>query len=182
MFFHYLCIMKKTLTILFIFLVSFTYSQTYTRCDSVDSIAMNYLNMYRAHYKLCKLTTDTITFKSNCVDWTKDAITHITILKHTHKGFAEVCFGGPSIFENLRKPSNFTIFVKNTINKEISELTDIDIVIMTSLYSWENSPKHKEILTDKTNTKAYFSMTYYVKSYTKSKDIFYSVNSIIELK
>ena len=182
--------MKKTLTILFSFLVSLIYAQTYTRSDSVNSIAMNYLNMYRAYYKLSGVKTN-MTFKDSCVAWSTRTAEPIStkngkkdskwIIRHTKSRVAEVITGTPINIENLSDTTKFAKFVKVITKKNLSKLSEVDMVIMESLYSWENSASHKEILTDPSYTKAYFEVYYKIIKVDKN-DVWYAFFSIIELK
>lgn len=169
-------IMKKVILIGFIVVISqLGYSQTgFIHSDSVDRVALNYLNMYRAYYNLPKVLLDT-TLKNTCTEWA-EVVADSCHIKVGHSKptlpYGELVVGSAICGNKINDTtSNFALFVKNITGKKIINLTGTDIVILETLFSWENSPNHKKWLTNKNVKKVYYSIYYKVN---RPKELIYA--------
>jgi len=140
---------------------------TFVRSDSVDMVALGWLNKYRAYYK-CKPVKMSDKRKTDAVRMSKtisdsvNPLGHCPTLKHTTEFCAEVLTVATFSNVALDQTTKLTTFIKTIFKKDLMEITGVDLVILTTLFNWENSPSHKKIITNPKYTYAYFSLHYQV--------------------
>ena len=139
---------------------------TYVQSDSVDKVALKWFNVYREYNKLPKVSMDLsrqVDAKRMTMKYSDSASKPNFIFQHTTdrkcKGEVAIPAGGVSVKMN-DSLNDFTKFVKTVFNRKLSDLTTLDIMVMKALFTWENSPKHKDIITKKDNVKCYFSLSF----------------------
>jgi hypothetical protein len=166
--------MKKSFLIGLVLLVNISgYSQTqFNHSDSVDQVALNYFNMYRAYHNLPNVVLDE-SLKSTCISWAKTTSDSCGVKVGHSKStlpYGELVTG--ALFQSCSisdTVSKFALFVKVITNKKIKELTGVDVVILQTLYSWDQSSGHKVWMVNKNVKKIYYALYYMVNRPTLLK-------------
>jgi hypothetical protein len=132
------------------------------------------------------------TYKRSCVTWAKNTsdsvVNYRVTLKHTktYGRYSEVITGGGFGCNLNDSVSKFSVFVKKVCGKSLKGLSNVELLALASLYSWDQSKLHNEILNNPTQVKGYFSSYFQFnersnKNNTRSYFSF-SFVSIVQLK
>lgn len=151
---------------------------TYVQSDSIDVVALKWLNVYRAYHKVNPVTLDP-NRKTNAKVMSKNLSDSLATLKpftmrHTKEFCAEVlCVNTLTYYVPNSCPTNLTQFIITVFKQDIKKLTIIDMVIINAIYQWDQSTKgHKEIILNKKLKTGYFSMSYFVTDTSSVTDTY----------
>lgn len=141
---------------------------TYVQSDSVDVVALKWLNVYRAYHKVNPVTLDP-NRKTNAKVMSKNLSDSLATLKpftmrHTKEFCAEVlCIQSTQCYKIDSWVTSLITFTDVVFNKNFKDLTVIDKIIINAIYQWDQSTKgHKEIILDKNLKSGYFSISYFL--------------------
>lgn len=140
---------------------------TYTQSDSVDIVALKWLNVYRAYHKVAPITLDP-NRKTNAKVMSKKVADDVatlepSVMRHTTDLCAEVLCGNSSVYYKPNScPIDLPQFITTVFKQEFKNLTNIDMATISAIYQWDQSPKHKSIILDKNFKTGYFSLSYFV--------------------
>lgn len=146
--------MKNLVTYLSLFFSLMTYAKQVDSTLLVDKLSFEYINMYREYHGVSKVKWSDENYKisvshtNKLIEYNKKDATTVTLFHSKTKTF-ENCMSSGWDGENPTtgfKNSPFYDFVKTYFNKNKEDLTKEDYLALLPIWSWHNSPKHKENL------------------------------------
>jgi hypothetical protein len=151
--------MKKLFTYLFLIFSITTFAKK--KVDStllIDKLSFDYINMYREYHGVAKVKWSDENYKisvshtNKLIEYNKKDAKSTTLFHSKSKTFENCMSMGWNGKDAGFKNSLFYDFVKTYFNKNKEDLTKEDYLALLPIWSWHNSPKHKDNLLNTSHT------------------------------